>query len=255
MFDSADLECVSDLALEQFAVDTCGSLLFVRIANDGPSLQDYLGGAYEHIHAVGSAIGEQLSCYPLRIRANWKVIIENTLEGYHVNYVHAHSLKRLGTSGVDIAIQDPHSTYRSPTEQKAGATRDRLNEAFRSRPFQTEDYLHQLVFPNATIATAHGTSFNINLLQPLSAAETDVLVYVFETKLGELSRAEHALVKAMRPSVVDLTNTTFDEDKAICEQVQQGLAETSRISIFGAEERRIQAFHDAYLRHVGATAA
>jgi phenylpropionate dioxygenase-like ring-hydroxylating dioxygenase large terminal subunit len=255
LFDAADLECADDLSLDRFAVDTCGSLLFIRMDENGPSLREFLADAYDHLQAAGSALGEQLSCYPMVIRANWKVIVENTLEGYHVNYVHAHSLKRLGTSGVDVAIQDPHSTYRSTTEQKPGPTRDRLNAAFRSRPFQTDDYIHQLVFPNATIATAHGTSFNVNLMRPLSAGETEVLVYVFETKLGELTRAEQALVKAMRPSVVDLTNTTFDEDKAICEQVQLGLSETSRVSILSTEERRIEAFHTAYLARLEVKAA
>ena len=254
LFDSADLECADALALHRFAVEACGALVFVRMAADGPSLRDYLGDAYEHMLAVGSALGEQLSYYPMLIRANWKVIVENTLEGYHVNYVHAHSLKRLGTSGSDIAIQEPHSTYRSPTEQKAGPTRDRLNAAFRTRPFQTDDYIHQLVFPNATIATAHGTSFNVNVMRPLNAGETEVLVYVFETRLGDLTRDEHALVKAMRPSVVELTNTTFDEDKAICEQVQLGLSETTRVSILSQEERRIQAFHEAYMSRLGASA-
>ena len=82
-----------------------------------------------------------------------------------------------------------------------------------------------------------------------------MLVYVFETKLGNLTRAEQALVKAMRPSVVDLTNTTFDEDKVICEQVQLGLSETSRVSILSSEERRIEAFHTAYLARLEAKAA
>ena len=38
---------VSDLSLDRFAVDTCGSLLFVRIDENGPSLRDYLAGAYD----------------------------------------------------------------------------------------------------------------------------------------------------------------------------------------------------------------
>ena len=114
LFDAADSRVRDDLSLDRFAVDTCGSLLFVRIDENGPSLRDYLAGAYDHLHAVGSALGEQLSRYPMVIRANWKVIVENTLEGYHVNYVHAHSLsashvrrrRRNSGSAFDVPLDD-----------------------------------------------------------------------------------------------------------------------------------------------------
>lgn len=248
-FDAADLDCQDSLALRPYAIETCGALVFARTTIEGPPLEEFLGDAYDHVHAVGDALGERLSCYRLVVAANWKVVVENTLEGYHVNFVHAESLKRLGTSGTDFGFQGPHSTFRSGTQEKPSATRDRIDQAFSSRPLRTRDYIHQLVFPNTTIATAHGTSFNINLIRPLHAAETVIDVYVFETRLSiDLSKAERSLVKAMRPAVVELTNTAFDEDRAICEQVQLGLAEASRPAVLSSEEQRIGAFQTAYLR-------
>ncbi len=254
MFDPEDLSSPAEITLEAYHLEVCGSFIFIRRSSEGPSLRAFLCEAYENVHAVGAAIGEQLSCYRMQFRANWKVVVENTLEAYHVNQVHHHSLRKLGIAGTSFGFQGPHSSFRSTIAEKQSAARDRLMQAFRSRSFRTDDYMHQLVFPNVTIASAQGTSFNVNLIRPLGPAHTEIDVYVFEPKLGDLSRSEQALVKAMRAEVVELTNKTFDEDKVICEQVQLGISETSRTGLLSDEERRIHAFQGAYLKQVGEVA-
>jgi len=249
LFDPADLADRQSLALESYAVDTCGDFVFIRTAPSGPSLAEFLGDAWAFVETAGTSLGERLSCYRLTMKANWKIVVENTLEAYHVDHVHRNSLKRLGVSGTRFDFHGLHSTYTSPTAvEKPGAARDRLNEAFASRPFKTDQYIHQLVFPGATIATAHGTTFNVNLIRASAPEQTEVVVYMFETRLGELTRSQMAMVRAMRPAVVELTNTTFDEDKVICEQVQLGMRESGRHALLGQEEQRIEAFQSSYLR-------
>jgi phenylpropionate dioxygenase-like ring-hydroxylating dioxygenase large terminal subunit len=44
---------------------------------------------------MGEAFGEEMSCTKMTIRASWKVVLENTLESYHVRFVHSATFARL----------------------------------------------------------------------------------------------------------------------------------------------------------------
>lgn len=246
-FDASDL---SGLELARWQVDTCGSLVFARRSPEGPPLREYLGGAAEHLEAIGVALGEKLSRTVLRVRANWKIVVENTLEGYHADSVHPNTLGRLGPPGMDFAYHEPHSTFAFKPRDEMTRTKQELYDAFRSRPLHSDQYVHHLVFPNTTIAVSYGMTFNINHIRPIGPAETEIVIYVFESKLGDLSAREKALVRAMRPSIVELTNKIFEEDKGACEAVQLGITEATRDAVLSREEMRVFKFQEAYMRRI-----
>jgi phenylpropionate dioxygenase-like ring-hydroxylating dioxygenase large terminal subunit len=245
-FDPADLE-PAKVALTRWQLEVLHGLVFVRASASGPSLVESLEGAAPAITAIGDALGERLGTHRLTMRANWKVVVENTLEAYHVASIHQDTLVKLGLNGLDFTYFGPHSRWSSKPTDPTNKMKEALYRAFRSRPLQSDEYVHHLLFPNVTIAVSYGMSFNVNVIRPVAPDVTEVNIHVFETRLGELEPRERALVRAMRPAIVDLTTQIFREDQVVCEAVQQGLAEGTRDLILSREEERLARFQQAYL--------
>jgi phenylpropionate dioxygenase-like ring-hydroxylating dioxygenase large terminal subunit len=73
-------------------VASFAGFVFASFAEDGPTLEDYLGNARAYLEIVASqgAAGIRLSAgsHRLRYRGNWKLQVENTIDNYHFGFVH-----------------------------------------------------------------------------------------------------------------------------------------------------------------------
>lgn len=81
-----------DLA-EAPRVDSYRGFVFASLAPEGPSLADHLGPAREYIDrfVAASPLGEievASGSHRYAYRGNWKLQVENSLDGYHPNFVH-----------------------------------------------------------------------------------------------------------------------------------------------------------------------
>jgi p-cumate 2,3-dioxygenase subunit alpha len=86
-------------------------LCFVNFSADPESIEDYLGGAKEYLDLVidqseeGMSIVEGAQDYS--IRANWKLLVENSNDGYHAATTHATYLDYLANThakGNEVAL-------------------------------------------------------------------------------------------------------------------------------------------------------
>ncbi len=69
-----------------YRVDTCGQLVFVSLAPQGPSLREHLGDMYETSRrALWQCLAGKLALAP-QYAAIWKIPVEITLEAYHVPF-------------------------------------------------------------------------------------------------------------------------------------------------------------------------
>jgi phenylpropionate dioxygenase-like ring-hydroxylating dioxygenase large terminal subunit len=84
----------SAIALPKVQVDTWGGFIFVNLDPEAESLRDYLAGVPDHLEQYGQP------WQPMRavIRAtfevpyNWKILVENYLDSYHIPMVHPQTL-------------------------------------------------------------------------------------------------------------------------------------------------------------------
>ncbi|MDB5871621.1 MAG: p-cumate dioxygenase [Ramlibacter sp.] len=89
----ADFECTG--AVDLVAVPRLESyrgLWFVCFDKDAVSLHDYLGGAREYIDCMADQADELeiiSGSQEYMIRANWKLLCENSFDGYHADNLHA----------------------------------------------------------------------------------------------------------------------------------------------------------------------
>ena len=250
-FDDMSAEKIKSLQLEAWDIATCGGLVFVRKGLEGKTLREYLGDAFGSVEAMTNSLGPAIDENVISVRANWKILVENTLESYHVHFIHPTTFSRLNAGDGVFEWQSPHSSWIAPLGQKFMARMQHFMPVFESRPFTTPGYLHQLIFPHLTIATTQGTSFSIQFFEPISPSETKLSSFVFQTRLDNISEGKASVVVALNSTVKDFNRAVFSEDKDVCEQVQIGTAVTSKVGILSDEELRVHHFQQHYRELIG----
>jgi phenylpropionate dioxygenase-like ring-hydroxylating dioxygenase large terminal subunit len=241
--------CVKEsLRLERWLVEKCGLFVFIKRFDDGITLKNFLGGIYDQVVEFSEALGKRVDCYQMTINANWKIVVENTLESYHVWSVHPNSLGKHGPINESFWLGELHSTYQSKQKQD-DPKRQKFISTFSNRQLKIDGYQHYLVFPLLTLSTFSGMSLSIHSMNPLSSTETKVTHYTFMGKLND-SRLEQVLFNMNGESTAELTRTVWSEDKPICEQVQLGVSsiDNDKGGILNWAEQRVYEFHKAYIK-------
>jgi len=234
-----------ELKLRSFEVATVGRFVFLKTNPGGLSLKAFLGETYDFIEKVSSAMGKKIDTNEISIKANWKVIVENTLEEYHVRQVHPDSLCKVEIQKSQFAFVEPHSSDHMTFKVKFSNFK-KSPDLMKDREWHIEDYIHQLIFPNMTIASAFGTTLAIQEIKPLSSGNTLFVSHVFAAKLKE--NEDHALVKAFNQNAVSFNRQVFEEDRIICEAVQEGLKQAHLAQgTLSQDEERVWAFEKNYM--------
>lgn len=174
--------------------------VFGSFASDGPSLEDYLGGARASIDQLleNSPEGElEITAGFLqhRTKANWKFLLENETDGYHPGFVHSSifqvaaspvgKLYRPESAALTRDFGNGHTEFDLRPEWRRtgkplhwfGTSEARLPEyaaamkaAYgeeRGRQIMIDGTPHIMIFPNLFIA-----EIQMFVLQPLSVDET-----------------------------------------------------------------------------------
>lgn len=244
-FTDEELEC---LKLREFKLEICGKLVFVNINNNATSLREFLGDkVYLELEDISNNFGELVDVNELVIKANWKILVENTLESYHVNLIHADSFLKLGASGMDFEFNGNHSAWnaRLILSENEGKQK-KVYKPYQNRGFKILGYKHILVFPNVLISTTYGVSFNLSLITPIDENSSMFRSFVFITKTEESKLYKSPLEKIYEDSLINFNRQVFSEDKEICEKVQLGVKSSHYTGELSDEEERVSAFQKVY---------
>jgi phenylpropionate dioxygenase-like ring-hydroxylating dioxygenase large terminal subunit len=183
-------------------VEVLREFVFISFAEEGPSLGEYLGDAAEFIELVADHSGAGMRVLPgtqrYTVRANWKLAVENAMDGYHFAPSHItflEYLKRTGYTTSDdegvirslgphlASIQYGHGGRIGLTwEPRFGEAERRRIEANRAdiwrrlgpeRGKLLADAFHTLyMFPNLLLFDIEGIS--IRMLEPVAPGLTEV---------------------------------------------------------------------------------
>ena len=98
--------------------------VFVSFSDEVPSLEEYLAGAREYLDLVADQAEEGMrviqGTHRFHMRANWKLLVENTVDGYHVAPLHETYLEFLttlvgskseGSTGTQKSLGNGHSVH------------------------------------------------------------------------------------------------------------------------------------------------
>ena len=245
-FEGMTDEVIRSLALRNYRVEVCGTLVFVALDPTIPSLRKFLDGAWDRTEIMSCSFGELIDRNELNLECNWKIALENTLESYHVALVHPTTFKTLGASGTDFHFEETHSSWHATVSEVIDKKIAKLEAIFQGRLFKVRGYLHQLIFPGLTLATTYGHSFAVQQIVPQGAARTKFISYVFAAKLTADSESTRNMRAMANDSVVRFNRAVFAEDKSICEAVQRGIGNAFGAGQLSDEELRVAHFQRCY---------
>ena len=167
--------------------------------------------------------------------ANWKIVLEGFLEGYHIRATHPETFFLYGFDNLNVIEHfGPHSrvTYPFRRIQKLAAVPPSER---RVMGFVTFVY-H--IFPNALI-TMLSNHTNLLVLEPLSVDRTNVVAYSLTNWTGDPAQALEAATKDS-----NFTEIGASEDRAMVSAIQRGVRSDANESfIFGRYESAIVHFH------------
>ena len=217
------------LSLRQWSVARCGDLIFVAEQPD-KTLEAFLGPLFEELSAISLGLGAEVFEFSQDIAANWKIILQNTVEFDHAFGVHPETFATMVERPLQVVPHDatpPHIAYHTLMKPRDGLKpiERRIDDLFaRSVIPRAEGYTHATLFPSATVGTTANRIFALIRYQPLSPDRTRATYRLFVSKIEGLTAVEQAILDRVIPADVAFTQRLLEEDRQICESVQRGIA-------------------------------
>jgi choline monooxygenase len=190
--------------LPRYRLENMDGFLFVNFSGDALPLTEHLSGISEAIHPIDLRAMRFQKRVVYEVKSNWKVYIDNYMEGYHIRSVHPKLANILDVSGYKTILDGNKVLQFGPL---AGA----------DNPYHTDGaaYYYQ-VFPNLMLNILPGR-VQINSILPIDA---DRCLTVFDLYLSETNPEK--LAQKLRDDI-EVSDLVQQEDIEICERVQEGL--------------------------------
>jgi phenylpropionate dioxygenase-like ring-hydroxylating dioxygenase large terminal subunit len=191
---------------------------------------------------IGFARGATFHRETLAHQANWKLLVENVLESYHLSFVHGDSFVPTGIS----SSSDSHEAFFGDDSSLRIANRNEAPAKGRVIAGAHGDYLHAYVFPNLFVSLTGGLVGFVSHFKPQEAGRTLLEWELFETPL---LTAQKAPVRAyIRQNAIEFTRKVLNEDLVVLNQSQLGIRHARGPHQLQPNEGRIAHFHATYSR-------
>jgi choline monooxygenase len=227
--------------LPEFRVETWEGLLFVNLDAGCAPLGETLEDLCERTGRRDDRARMRLAARKdWEVECNWKVYVDNYLEGYHIPVVHPSLNREIDYARYRTETRRYYSVQHAPLKPRPGA---------RLKPRDGEDEGEAQffwVFPNLML-NVYADNYSTNLIVPLGAGRT---LTVFEWYFLEPEKPE---VKERVERTVEFSDEIQLEDIRICEAVQKGLRSRSyasgRYSV--KRENGVHHFHKLLAEYLG----
>jgi choline monooxygenase len=207
-----EMEGVRNFAFEDFGLlpvrcEAWGAYVFACLDTAAPPLAEALGpmprlAAPSLLERFSFGLRET---YP--IRCNWKVYVDNYLEGYHVPRAHPGLNKVIDYRRYAVVPEGPVVTQSAPDRRPPSKAVTKARE---------DDFLYLWLFPNFMLNVSPDYA-QTNLVVPTGPQSCDVVFdYWFPAGASQES-------KARREESIRWSDGIQREDIQLCEEVQQNL--------------------------------
>jgi choline monooxygenase len=211
-----------DFGLQPVRVDRWGPFVFVCLDPEAPALAEVMGAIGSEVADAGYDV-DRMRLVERReyvIACNWKVYVDNYLEGYHLPIAHPQLFKELDYDAYRVEEHRYYSKQHAPIrELKPGEELGRDRRYLRV-PGQEENALYYWLFPN-TMFNIYQDNMSSNVVLPLGPDRT---LTVFEWFFAEPGTGPGW--ESMQQTIA-FSDEIQQEDIVICEQVQRGLRSRS----------------------------
>lgn len=255
--ERANINLKEDLYLKEANIAVFKTLVFIHPNKNSIPFEDHIKPMLSHF---GPHQPELLKEYKEKyntylVNCNWKVFVENYIDGYHLDYLHKDTLSMYNHKQQESKFVGDHWTFVEPL------TNDYLLEIKKGKSYykplkhlKEEDYkahVH-LLFPNLGITETEST-WTIMEIIPLNSKQTKIK---YRTKIDK--RYSNKIKQSTEPITTSmyenpLTSGDFMiEDMYVCENIQRVLENEEYIpgETHSPKEDAILEFQEIIKKHL-----
>jgi len=242
----ADEACIVSRNLPVFPVSESNGIFFLGHAGNPPKTTE----VSDFMAQLQITLDEPFHRATLDHAANWKLLVENVLEGYHLSFVHADSFRPAGyVSTGDYTWGG--AEYTSWNQLVPPAAHNKSANFSRLSPAAGHFYRHAYVFPDMFLSNTNGFMGFLGHLVPTGVRTTRLEWMLFE--LPALKALPLAAREHLKKEAIQFTTTALREDLALIESCQLGLLADGGPDQLQPLEARVAHFHQTYanwMQHV-----
>ncbi|MDQ3407441.1 MAG: Rieske 2Fe-2S domain-containing protein [Chloroflexota bacterium] len=207
-----------DLGLLPIRVEAWGPFVFANLDAEAPTLAEVMGVIATEVVEAGYDVSQMrlIERRDYVIECNWKVYVDNYLEGYHLPIAHPGLFKELDYDAYRVETFRYYSKQHAPIRDlKPGEELGRDRRYMRSAEGE-DDALYYWLFPN-TMFNIYQDNMSSNVILPLAHDRTLTIFEWFFAEPGSGAGWE-----SMQQTIA-FSDEIQQEDIVLCEQVQRGL--------------------------------
>ena len=236
--------------LEPLRCETAWGLVFVNATPGDTTLRADMGTLAPELDRHFDA----LRLYWIQITehdVNWKVIVENAVEGYHVPMVHQETFVNYAEERFhDHVIAPTHTQFHDLSTRKS--ERDQLIDRALFRSERLWTYSHTLAYPNHMLSWA-GFYREWVVVEPLGPRRSRRIGYGFFPQdlrvSGRLGLPLRLAVGEIARRTRKMADKILGEDSSLWDSVQRGTESSTFTGVISAREERVAAFQNWVVAH------
>lgn len=216
-FDGVNDWMKEAVCLKSVQVEAWGPFIFVNLDPNAPPLMSIYGPIDEEIKRKGFQIDRMraLERRDYEIECNWKVYVDNYLEGYHVPIAHPGLYRELDYEQYRVDTFGEYSSQYAPIRpSKDGDVQGRDRRYVRTEA--EAEALYYWIFPNVML-NIYPDNMSINIILPLGHERT---LTIFEWYFESPGTGDGW--ESMQQTIA-FSDEIQQEDIEICVNVQKGL--------------------------------
>ena len=208
-----DKEKVLGIALSEYRVEIWQGLVFVSLNKHAAPLAPRLVGLEKSVSPYKLSSYQVIHRVEAEIAANWKLLVENFCESYHIFKVHKNSFEAEIPTHT-TKVREGGEGYNHHTQNFAGTASSRLNRL----PAELRELAHlACIYP----CLALSVDFEVGIWLTVLPKSPQSLKYTAQIALFREDNEE--LSEELTDSHIALFNDFMPEDKNIIERVQRGV--------------------------------
>lgn len=220
-FEGVENWQAKECGLQPVQVATWGPLIFVNLDPQAPPLGGSLGNipmevAQAKFNIAGMKLVERRDYL---IDCNWKVYVDNYLEGYHIPIAHPGLFREIDYDQYEVETFATYSKQHAPMRSTSQVESLNLDHRY-LRTEAEEQALYYWLFPNLMF-NFYPDNFQLNIILPIDHCHTLTIFEWYFEQPGSGAGWE-----SMQQAIA-FSDQVQKEDIEICELVQRGLQSRS----------------------------
>tara|TARA_B110000211_G_C14026125_1_gene529931 strand:- start:101 stop:1246 length:1146 start_codon:yes stop_codon:yes gene_type:complete len=233
-FPDLDKSC---LGLKVASVDIWRGMIWLHPDENAQSISQWFSSIEDHLgpHQVEDLVELKEQSVSETINANWKIVVENYIDHYHLAQLHSGTLNMYDHSKAEFGFKGKHFAFWEPLEKSYAADLEKYTELPLIKPMPKEmlGVFVPMLFPGVGLSESE-SSWSVFHIIPISVNETRVEIRIKSMPTSGLSYwlkgsdSQKYWQKRIRPKYNDFDNQHplgsadfMKEDIYVCEQQQK----------------------------------